>query len=122
MVKIEYVKWGLANKFDDPEVIELSESLKQDPSLHDAILSHELGHKKHNSFKQDFKHDLTPVNRLSQKKLLFFMFKHPRTLTQFLPFYWSSKRKQIIYDLNMLLIYGGIFFFVILAIYFSGKI
>lgn len=107
MVEISYVKWGLANRFDDG--IEMNEALKKDRRLHDAILDHELGHKKKNTFKQDLVHDLTPINRLDQRDLLVFMIKNPRTLTQLLPIYWSPKRRRIIYDLNMILIYGILF-------------
>lgn len=105
-IQIEYTKWGLANRFDD--CIELNEALKTNPKLHAAILKHELGHKGTNTFKQDFAHDLTPMNELSQKELVVFMIKHPRTWTQLLPIYWSGKRKEFVYDLNMLLIYGGL--------------
>ena len=104
MIPIHYVKWGLANRFDDS--IELNEALKSDRRLHDAILSHELGHKDDNTFKQDLIHDLTPINTLSQKELLIFMIKNPRTLTQLLPIYWSPRRKKLIYDLNMVIIYS----------------
>lgn len=103
MVEIRYVKWGLANRFDD--YIEMNIALKEDPKLHNAILDHELGHKKSNSFRQDLAHDLTPINKLSQKELLVFMIKHPTTFTQILPFYWSPRRKKLVYDLNMILIY-----------------
>ena len=106
MVPIRYVKWGLANRFDDG--IELNENLKKDMKLHNAILDHELGHKETNTFKQDFVHDLTPVNKLSQKELVAFMVKHPKTWTQLLPFYWSATRKEFVYDLNMLIVYGAV--------------
>jgi len=92
----------------------LNEALKENQRLHDAILDHELGHKDTNTFKQDMAHDLTPVNSLRQKDVFLFMLKHPRTLTQFFPIYWSSKRKQLVYDLNMLLILGGMVGFIIL--------
>jgi hypothetical protein len=104
MVKIIYTKYALANRFDD--CIELNKNLKKVPDLHNAILEHELGHKEDNSFRKDFLHDLTPIKKLSQKDLTFFILKHPSTLIQFLPFYWSFRRKQIIYDLNMIIIYG----------------
>lgn len=106
MVEIQYVKWGLANRFSNPDCIELNVALKTNPKLHDAILKHELGHRKDNTFRQDFVHDLTPINRLSQKDLIVFMIKHPRTITQLLPFYWSPRRKELVYDINMLIIYG----------------
>lgn len=115
-VPIVYTKWGLANRFDD--CIEMNECLKKNMKLHNAILSHELGHKKTNTFKQDMYHDLTPVNELKQSTMVLFMLKHPKTLTQFLPFYWSSRRKQIIFDLNMLIIDGLIFGTLGLFIYF----
>ena len=104
MISVTYTRWGLANRFSDG--IELNESLKENKRLHDAILDHEMGHKETNTFKQDLSHDLSPINKLSQKELLIFMLKHPRTLTQLFPIYWSPKRKQIVYDLNMLIIYG----------------
>lgn len=106
MVEITYVKWGLANRFSDPDVIELNEALKTNDKLHNIILNHELGHKKENTFKKDLIHDLTPINKLSQKELIFFMFKHPRTFSQLLPFYWSTKRRQLVYDLNVIIIYA----------------
>lgn len=106
MVEIQYVRWGLANRFSNPDCIELNQSLKKDPKLHDAILRHELGHKIDNTFKKDFFHDLTPIGGLSQKDLIIFMIKHPTTITQLLPLYWSPRRKELIYDINMLIIYG----------------
>ena len=109
MIPIVYTKWGLANRFSDPEVIELNVALKKNPRLHQAILEHELGHKKDNTFKKDLAHDLTPINKLTQKDILVFMIKHPRTIIQFFPFYWSPRRKQLIYDSNMLIIYGILF-------------
>ena len=104
MIPVHYVRWGLANRFDDS--IELNEALKGDMRLHDAILDHALGHQDNNTFKQDLVHDLTPINTLSQKELLIFMLKKPRTLTQLLPIYWSPRRKKLIYDLNMVIIYS----------------
>jgi hypothetical protein len=106
-ISVEYVKWGLANRFDD--TIELNESLIKNKELHDAILSHERGHHHNNTFKQDFIHDLRPINKLSQKDLIVFMIKHPRTFTQILPFYWSPRRKKIIYDINTIVIYIIVF-------------
>ncbi len=101
-IPINYVKWGLANKFDD--CIELNEELLKYPKLHAQILKHELGHRNTNTFKQDFIHDISE-NKIKQKDLVSFMIKHPKSLTQLLPIYWSPKRKQFIYDLNMVLLY-----------------
>lgn len=106
MVEIQYVRWGLANRFSNPDCIELNEALRTNIKLHDAILKHELGHKIDNTFKKDLFHDLTPIGSLSQKDLIIFMIKHPRTITQLLPFYWSPRRKELVYDINMLIIYA----------------
>lgn len=103
MTEIIYTRWNLANKFDTH--IELNECLKQDMNLHNAILDHEHGHKNTNTFKQDLIHDLTPINKLSQKDLVIFMLKHPRTWTQLLPVYFSPNQKEWIYDLNMVIAY-----------------
>ena len=115
MIPIVYTKWNLANRFDD--CIELNEALKDYPKLHHAILNHELDHKDGNTFKKDLYHDLAPINKLSQKELFIFIIKHPKTLTQFLPFYWSFSRKQFIYDLNMIIIYGVVAFIIFLGTY-----
>ncbi len=107
MVDIIYTKWNLANRFGN--TIELNEALKTNSKMRSSILDHELGHKSTNTFKQDLAHDLRPIGQVSQWEILLFMIKHPRTLTQIFPFYYSPSNKQFIYDLNMLLIYGAIF-------------
>ncbi len=111
-VPIRYVNWGVANRFDDG--IELNVNLQKYPKLHDTILRHELGHKKDMSQGQHMRHDLLPT-KVSNKEMFVFMFKHPKSLIQFFPFYWSSTRKQIIYDLNMIIIQG-----IMLAIIVGG--
>lgn len=116
-VNVTYTRWGLANRF--PDGIELNQVLKKNPRLHDSILHHELGHKKDNTFKQDYVHDLRPINKLSQKDLIIFMVKHPTTWTQLLPFYYSPKRKKIIYDLNMVINYSLVIGFIGLAFYLA---
>lgn len=116
MVEIVYTKWNLANRFDD--CIELNEALKKYPKLHRAVLDHELQHKKGNTFKQDLLHDLSPLNKLSQKDLIVFMIKHPKTLSQFLPIYYNHRRKQIVYDINMLIVYGVIISSISLLLYY----
>ena len=107
MVEIIYTRWNLANRFGD--VIELNEALKENSKMRTSILEHELAHKKTNTFKQDLAHDLRPIGKVSQWEILLFMIRHPRTLTQIFPFYYSPSKKEFIYDLNMLLIYGTIF-------------
>lgn len=101
-MKIEYTRFGLANNFGD--VIEMNEHLKEYPDLHKAILEHELGHTKNPKFNStDFSHDMMPT-KVSQLRLLRFMISHPKSLTQFLPIYYSRKW-GFVYDMNLIIIY-----------------
>lgn len=117
MIPIVYTKWGLANRFDD--CIELNEGLKKYPSLHSKILKHELSHTNKRFSSKDLRYDLTSTDGIKQVDLILFMLKHPRTLSQLLPFYWSRRRKQLIYDLNLMLTYT-IFFGIIGTLSFIG--
>jgi len=104
MIPVKYTKWGLANRFDDS--IELNENLKKYPKLHAQLLKHELEHTNEKFTMKDLKHDLSSGEEVNQGSLMMFMLKHPKSLTQVLPFYYSLKRKQLVYDLNLLLIYS----------------
>lgn len=118
-MEITYTKWNLANRFDNH--IELNENLKKYPDLHSQILSHELGHTDAQGFTmKDFKHDLSSQD-LNYRQLIIFMLKHPRCLTQFFPFYYSSKRHQFVYDLNLLIIYSVFFMIILGSIVLSNK-
>jgi len=101
-MKIEYVKWGLASNFGD--VIELNENLRHYPELLNPILAHELGHTDKPFTMQDLMLDITSTHDINQKKLIKFMIKHPKSLTQLLPIYFSKSR-GIVYDLNLILGY-----------------
>ena len=98
-MKIEYVQYGLANRFDDH--IEINENLKLYPELHDAILAHEQAHTDKRGFnKEDFLLDLSPTN-VNYWKLFKFMCSYPKTFLQFAPIY--KKGHNIIYDINLLI-------------------
>ena len=112
MVKIVYTKWGLANRFDD--CIELNENLKKYPKLQAQLLDHEVRHTDKSMSVFDLKHDLSSQQEIDSKALMFFMLKHPKSLTQILPFYYSPRRKKLIYDLN-LIITSGLFFTIIIT-------
>ncbi len=113
MIPIVYTRWGLANRFDDS--IELNENLKSSPELQAQLLAHELKHTDKKFTIEDLKHDLLSQQEIDYKKLIMFMLKHPRTLIQLLPLYWSPKRRQVIYDLNLIIIYGIFFCIIILG-------
>jgi hypothetical protein len=100
-MKVQYGEWGLANNYG--EVIELNVGLKDNPELHNKILKHELKHEAGPFTIKDFKHDMTDrsVNIFS---LMFFMFKHPKSLTQLLPFY-KHKEFGWVGDISLCLLY-----------------
>ncbi len=119
MLPIVYTKWGLANRFDD--CIELNENLKKYPKLHAELLHHEIKHTNKKFTLFDLNHDLSSHHEINQRSLVMFMIRYPRTLIQFLPFYWSVKRKQFIYDLNLLLVYSLFFVIILTGTLFSLK-
>lgn len=102
MTRIEYVKWGLANNFG--HTIEINEGLKEHPELLGPILQHEFNHTDKKFSWHDMKVDLTRTEKLSTMKLMKFMLRHPKTFTQFLPFYWTKKH-GFVYDVNLIIIY-----------------
>jgi hypothetical protein len=100
-MEIRYVNHSIANNFG--EYIEVNENLKQFPELHRAILAHELEHTNTKGFtKKDLLLDLQRPT-VSYKELLIFMIRNPRSFKQLLPFYKSGD--NIIYDINMIIVY-----------------
>lgn len=95
--EIKYTKWGLANSYSDH--IELNEAFKKHPKLHDYVLRHEEGHKEEFDLLHEF--DWTLKDNL---KMLWFCLKHPRTWVDFLPI--RIIKRKIVYDLNLMIIYG----------------
>lgn len=95
-MRVIYSDWGLANYYKD--YIEINRDLKYNKKLRDYVIKHELGHK------QGF--DL--LHEFDFKKELFLLFpfiiKHPKTWIDFSPI--QLRNNKIIYDLNILMLYG----------------
>ena len=103
-MKIVRTSWGIANKFPDEGVIEVNENLSKYPDLYRAIMLHEFGHDNSVFSMKDLKHDLVPDDKIKTGELIKFVFKHPRSITQIFPFYYSRKRGFVL-DINLSLIY-----------------
>lgn len=101
-MKIEYVDYGIANKYKD--TIEINENLKAYPTLYKSILGHEMDHTEEFFTTHDLMIDLSPKG-VSNKEMLIFMVQNPKSLIQFLPFF-HHKRYGWTYDLNLCLTYG----------------
>ncbi len=112
-MRIKYVKWGLANNFGD--VIEINENLRHYPKLLQPILHHELSHTNEVFTMKDLMLDVTATHNLNQRKLMKFMIKHPKSLTQLLPIYFSRTR-GLVYDINSILSYVMYITFVLVGI------
>lgn len=104
-IEIEFVDWGVANRFFDPDVIEVNRHLQKEPELLKQILKHELEHTDSSFSLYDLKHDMTTAGKVDNIKLFKFMAKHPKSFSQLLPIYYNRKRKQIIYDINLSIYY-----------------
>lgn len=114
-MEIIEVDYGIANRFD--KHIEINKNLKNYPSLYNSIIEHELSHTSEKGFtKKDFIIDFGS-NKVSNWELLKFMFKYPKSLTQFLPFY--LKERQLIYDINMLFIWSFMIIVLVFSIYLT---
>jgi hypothetical protein len=110
---LKFVKNGVANRFeyDTHDLIEMNENLKLYPEIFYSVLMHELGHKEKMNTVNDLWHDMTAKS----PGLFSFMRRHPSSLTQLLPVYYSRSHKQIIYDTSRIadvLIMGSIAYFV----------
>lgn len=108
---------SIANNFGT--YIEINKDLKQYPKLYNAILIHEKKHLGGGFTLHDLKLDLN--ERIDNKEMLKFIVTHPRSLFQFVPFYYSRK-KGFVYDANLIILYLVICSFVSLAIYLSLRL
>ena len=110
---LEFVDGGVANRFDneDYDLIEMNKHLKLYPEIFYSILMHEIGHDEKKNTLTDLWHDMTAKS----PGLFSFMRRHPSSLTQLLPIYYSRRRKRIIYDTNRMIDYvmiGSMAYFV----------
>lgn len=113
-LRIIDTEWGIANRFLDG-TIEINKNLRKYPRLFRPILQHELSHTDKSFSTKDFWHDINSEHKVDQIQLLKFMFRHPKSFTQLLPFYYTKRRKFVI-DINLSIIYS-IMFLITLAIY-----
>ena len=103
-MEVRYVKYGIANRFDD--YIEINENLRLYPELHSAVLQHELAHTDKKGFnKDDFLLDIGP-SKVNYWKLMKFMIMNPKSFLQFAPFY--KQGKTFVYDINLCIVWGTI--------------
>ncbi len=102
-IPIVEVNHGIANRFED--CIEVNRHLRKYPKLYFPILQHELEHTNRSFSIEDLKHDINSEHKVNQIQLLKFMFKHPKSFTQILPFYYTPRRKFVI-DINLTIIYS----------------
>lgn len=112
------VNHGIANNFGT--YIEINKNLKKYPHLLKPILEHENAHTNKSISVQDFKLDFLMPQAIHYKELFKFMIKHPMSLTQLVPFYWTRK-KGFVYDINLMVMYLMMCVVIGLPIYFGGK-
>ena len=105
-IPIIAVSHGIANRFED--CIEVNKHLIDYPKLYFPIIRHELEHTNSLFSWEDFKHDINSERKVDQIQLLKFMFKHPKSFTQILPFYYSTKRR-FVFDINLCIVYSAMF-------------
>lgn len=107
-LRIVYRDYGIADRFPDG-TIELNKHLNDYPELKKKILIHEARHSRDDGLtKHDLMHDLTIGEQIGTFELMKFMIKHPKSLIQFSPVYYS-KTRGLVYDLNNFIITGFLF-------------
>ncbi len=104
-MRIEYVNHGVANRFSDR--IEINKHLKNYPQLLRPILRHEMQHTNKTFSGKDLRLDLAH-NKIKNVDMLNFMIRHPKSLTHFLPLYWT-RRSGFVLDFNLFFIWGMTF-------------
>lgn len=105
-IKVIYSDTGLANFFGDH--IEINKNLRKDKVLRDYIMKHELGHSK----KFDLWHEFD-IDWKIMPRLFSFLIRNPSTWIDFLPV--QIKKRRLIFDLNLTILY----IFGIVAVFFS---
>lgn len=110
--RIKWVDYGVANTFtynyknNYYKVIEINKDILDENELFIPILFHELRHSKKIFATEDIVTDFSYQNlkSLPNLKIINFMIKHPRALTQFLPLYYTKKKGMVI-DINLTIIW-----------------
>lgn len=112
MIKIKYTDWVVGSRVGN--TIYLNKYLKEDIKLHDVILKHELEHSDNwniTDLMLDIKSRGLKGVRLEYWK---FIFKHPKSLIQFLPLMklegkWCFDFNLIIFWAIMIIFIGALF-------------
>ena len=119
--KIIYRNYGIADRFDN-NVIELNKHLKKYPDLHKSLIQHEARHTNNQRFnRKDLEHDLSTPNQIKTWKLTKFIIRHPLSLIQFVPVYWTKKRGLIV-DYNLIVGWGVLLFIITLGLWIGNVI
>lgn len=89
-LKIVYRNYGIADRFPNG-IIEMNKHLDDYPNLKKSLLLHEASHTNKKEFnRKDFMHDLTSINQFSTFDMMRFMVRHPLSMVQVLPIYWTK--------------------------------
>ena len=119
--KIIYRNYGIADRFPDG-TIELNKHLDEYPKLKASILQHESKHTSNQKFnRKDLLHDMTVIDQYNQWMLIKFMARHPLSLIQLLPLYYT-KRRGWIFDQIAAIFWGVGLLAIILAIYIGVSV
>ena len=120
-LKIVYRNYGIADRFPNG-IIELNKHLKKYPNLHKSLIQHEARHSNNERFnRKDLVHDIGTPNQINTWKMMKFMVRHPFSFMQFVPVYWTKKR-GIIIDYNLILIWSGVCIIVFLGLLIGGSL
>ncbi len=117
-MEIIEVSHSVANRY--PGYIEMNKNLKKYPKLYKAILEHELSHTNKSWSLKDFKLDFVSKTKVNFFTLMKFMLSHPASFLQLSPILYS-KKKGLIIDINLLIMYLIMFLVVTITIYFGVK-
>ena len=109
--------YGIADRYPDG-TIEINKHLDDYPDLKMAIIQHEIDHTDNPKFnRRDLIHDITTVDQYSQWRMAMFIIRHPFSLVQLLPIYYT-KRRGLIVDLNTLFMWGVLLTLVSVTVWF----
>ena len=88
--KIVYRGYGIADSFPDG-TIELNKHLNDYPNLKKSLLLHESRHTNNAKFnRKDLMHDMTSLSQFSMFEMTKFIVRHPFSMVQILPIYWTK--------------------------------
>ncbi len=113
--KIIYRNYGIADRFPDG-TIELNKHLNDYPKLKKSLLMHEARHTNNQKMNRtDLMNDLTSLNQLNMIEMVKFMVRHPFSIVQIFPIYWT-KTGGWSYDEVSILYWGLLSVVIIIAL------